>query len=252
MIDFTEEQIQRYSRHILLQDVGVEGQEKIMNARVLVVGAGGLGAPVSLYLAAAGIGRIGIVDADVVDLSNLQRQVIHFTKDVGVPKVESAKEKILAINPDVKVDTYHEFLYSGNALDIKMTINDDVIQQIIRQAEKDAPEESCGYLLGTADGQVTENYWMENIDHSEEHFSFAPKDQFAALKYARSKNLKILANWHSHPASPSRPSQEDLRLANDPTIRYAILSLLDGKHNLNSFRIVDGQVVDKEIHLANG
>ena len=87
MIDFTEEQIQRYSRHILLQDVGVEGQEKIMNARVLVVGAGGLGAPVSLYLAAAGIGTIGIVDADVVDLSNLQRQVIHFTKDVGVPKV---------------------------------------------------------------------------------------------------------------------------------------------------------------------
>ena len=101
MIDFSEEQIQRYSRHILLQDVGVEGQEKIMNARVLVVGAGGLGAPVSLYLAAAGIGRIGIVDADVVDLSNLQRQVIHFTKDVGVPKVKSAEEKIKAINPDV-------------------------------------------------------------------------------------------------------------------------------------------------------
>ena len=118
MIDFTEEQIQRYSRHILLQDGGVEGQEKIMNARVLVVGACGLGAPVSLYLAAAGIGRIGIVDADVVDLSNLQRQVIHFTKDVGVPKVKSAEEKIKAINPDVQVDTYYEFLDSSNALDI--------------------------------------------------------------------------------------------------------------------------------------
>ena len=118
MFDFSEEQIQRYSRHILLQDVGVEGQEKIMNARVLVVGAGGLGAPVSLYLAAAGIGRIGIVDADVVDLSNLQRQVIHFTKDVGVPKVKSAEEKIKAINPDVQVDTYYEFLDSSNALDI--------------------------------------------------------------------------------------------------------------------------------------
>ena len=118
MYDFTEEQIKRYSRHILLQDVGVEGQEKILNAKVLVVGAGGLGAPVSLYLAAAGIGRIGIIDADVVDLSNLQRQIIHFTKDVGIPKVESAKEKILAINPDVKVDTFREFLYSGNALDI--------------------------------------------------------------------------------------------------------------------------------------
>ena len=120
MIELTEEQIQRYSRHILLQDVGVEGQEKIMNARVLVVGAGGLGAPVSLYLAAAGIGTIGIVDADVVDLSNLQRQVIHFTKDVGVPKVKSAEEKIKAINPDVKVDTYYEFLDSSN----KFLIND--------------------------------------------------------------------------------------------------------------------------------
>ena len=95
---------------------------------------------------------------------------------------------------------------------------------------------------------VTENYWMENIDHSPEHFSFAPKDQFAALKYARSKGLKILANWHSHPASPSRPSQEDLRLANDPTIRYAILSLHEGVH-LNSFKILNGEVVDKEVHL---
>ena len=118
MIDFTEDQIKRYSRHILLHDVGVEGQEKILNASVLVVGAGGLGAPVSLYLAAAGIGRIGVVDADTVDLSNLQRQVIHFTKDVGVAKVLSAKEKIEAINPDVKVETYCEFLDSTNAFDI--------------------------------------------------------------------------------------------------------------------------------------
>jgi [CysO sulfur-carrier protein]-S-L-cysteine hydrolase len=97
------------------------------------------------------------------------------------------------------------------------------------------------------DDVVTESYWMENIDHSEEHFSFAPKDQFAALKYARSKGLKILANWHSHPASPSRPSQEDLRLANDPNIRYAILSLLDGKIHLNSFKVLNGEVVDKEV-----
>ena len=400
MIDFTEEQIQRYSRHILLQDVGVEGQEKIMNARVLVVGAGGLGAPVSLYLAAAGIGTIGIVDADVVDLSNLQRQVIHFTKDVGVPKVKSAEEKIKAINPDVKVETYYKFLDSSNALDIikeydfivdgtdnfpvKFLINDacvmagkpfshggilrfngqtfthlpgtacyrcmfkepppagavptcsqagvlgaiagmlgtiqaaetlkyftgigelltnrlltfdaktmqfrtvpvrqariplstissttnwppatskttdkrkrsmfisnEIIDALISQAQQDAPNETCGYLLGISGEEgdvVTENYWMENIDHSPEHFSFAPKDQFAALKYARSKGLKILANWHSHPASPSRPSQEDLRLANDPTIRYAILSLHEGVH-LNSFKILNGEVVDKEVHL---
>jgi molybdopterin/thiamine biosynthesis adenylyltransferase len=118
MIDFSEEQIERYSRHILLQGVGIEGQEKIMNAKVLIVGAGGLGAPVGLYLAAAGVGRIGVIDADVVDLSNLQRQVIHFTSDVGVPKVESAKAKMQAINPEVQVDTYHEFLDSSNALDI--------------------------------------------------------------------------------------------------------------------------------------
>ena len=118
MIDLTEEQIERYSRHILLQDVGIEGQEKIMNAKVLIIGAGGLGAPAALYLAAAGVGTIGIVDADNVDLSNLQRQIIHFTKDVDKPKVESAKEKMLAINPDVKVNAIKEFIYSGNALDI--------------------------------------------------------------------------------------------------------------------------------------
>jgi proteasome lid subunit RPN8/RPN11 len=130
-----------------------------------------------------------------------------------------------------------------------MNIPQNIIDALIAQAQKDAPEESCGYLLGTADGTVTENYWMENIDHSSEHFSFAPKDQFAALRYSRDKGLKILANWHSHPASPSRPSQEDLRLANDPSIRYAILSLLDGKPTLNSFKIIGGEVVDKEIHL---
>lgn len=130
-----------------------------------------------------------------------------------------------------------------------MIIPQSIIDQLIDQARQDAPNESCGYLLGS-DGVVTENYWMENIDHSPEHFSFAPRDQFAALRYARQKGLKILANWHSHPASPSRPSQEDLRLANDPTIRYAILSLLDGKPSLNSFKILNGEVVDKETHYA--
>ena len=130
-----------------------------------------------------------------------------------------------------------------------MKIPQNIIDELIAQAQKDAPDETCGYLLGTADGNVTENYWMENIDHSSEHFSFAPKDQFAALRYAREHGLKILANWHSHPASPSRPSQEDLRLANDPTIRYAILSLLDGEPKLNSFKILNGEVVNKEVHL---
>jgi proteasome lid subunit RPN8/RPN11 len=132
-----------------------------------------------------------------------------------------------------------------------MIIPQNIIDELISQARQDAPNETCGYLLGTSseDGDiVTENYEMENIDHSPEHFSFNPKDQFAALKYARSKGLKILANWHSHPASPSRPSQEDIRLANDPTIRYAILSLHEGVH-LNSFRIINGEIVEKEVHL---
>jgi proteasome lid subunit RPN8/RPN11 len=134
---------------------------------------------------------------------------------------------------------------------MKMIIPQTVIREMIDQAQQDAPHETCGYLLGTTgpDGDVvTENYWMENIDHSAEHFSFAPKDQFAALKYARSHGLRILANWHSHPASPSRPSLEDLRLANDPSIRYAILSLHEGIH-LNSFKILNAEVVDKEVHL---
>ena len=117
-MDFTAEQIERYSRHILLQDIGVEGQEKINKGKVLVIGAGGLGAPVLLYLAAAGVGTLGVIDGDVVDLSNLQRQVIHFTADVGKPKVESAKEKINRINPDVNVITYHDFFTAENALDI--------------------------------------------------------------------------------------------------------------------------------------
>jgi molybdopterin/thiamine biosynthesis adenylyltransferase len=120
-MDFTEDQIVRYSRHILLQDVGVEGQEKISNGKVLVVGAGGLGAPVAFYLAAAGVGTIGIIDGDVVDLSNLQRQIIHFTADVNKPKVLSAKEKINQLNPDVNVITYQTLLTSENALEI---IND--------------------------------------------------------------------------------------------------------------------------------
>ncbi|MDO8785100.1 MAG: ThiF family adenylyltransferase, partial [Syntrophales bacterium] len=90
MIDFTEEQLERYSRHIILQDIGIEGQAKILEGKVLIIGAGGLGSPAALYLAAAGVGTIGIADADRVELSNLQRQVIHFTKDIDRRKVESA------------------------------------------------------------------------------------------------------------------------------------------------------------------
>jgi molybdopterin/thiamine biosynthesis adenylyltransferase len=117
-MEFSEEQIIRYSRHILLQDVGVEGQERISNGKVLIIGAGGLGAPVAFYLAAAGVGTIGIIDGDTVDLSNLQRQIIHFTEDVGKAKVVSAKEKINRLNPDVNVLAYQDIFTSANAFDI--------------------------------------------------------------------------------------------------------------------------------------
>ena len=98
---FTNEQLERYSRHIILKEIGPKGQKKLMKAKVLIIGAGGLGAPAALYLAAAGVGTIGIADADSVDLSNLQRQVIHSTADIGRPKVESAGDSMLAINPEL-------------------------------------------------------------------------------------------------------------------------------------------------------
>ncbi len=113
-MDFSEEQLERYSRHILLQDVSVEGQVKIMNAKVLILGAGGLGSPAAFYLAAAGVGTIGIVDADKVELSNLQRQIIHFTENLNMNKVDSAAEKILALNPEVTVKKYHEMACAAN------------------------------------------------------------------------------------------------------------------------------------------
>ncbi|MHC4192962.1 MAG: HesA/MoeB/ThiF family protein [Planctomycetota bacterium] len=106
-MDLTEQQIERYSRQIILEEVGGTGQEKLLSSKVLIVGAGGLGAPAALYLAAAGIGTIGIIDSDKVDLTNLQRQIIHHTSDIGTEKVGSAKAKILAINPDVNVLTYN-------------------------------------------------------------------------------------------------------------------------------------------------
>jgi molybdopterin/thiamine biosynthesis adenylyltransferase len=114
MIDFTEEQLERYSRHILLADVGVDGQEKLLQAKVLIVGAGGLGSPAALYLAAAGVGTVGIIDSDTVEISNLQRQIAHFTKDIGVAKVDSAAEKMTAINPDITVRTYRKYLCAAN------------------------------------------------------------------------------------------------------------------------------------------
>ncbi len=114
----TEEQIERYSRHLILKDVGGKGQQKLLDGKVMIIGAGGLGSPIALYLAASGVGTIGIADADVVELSNLQRQIAHQTKDIGVAKVLSAKEKMEAMNPDVRVNTYHTWISAGNILDI--------------------------------------------------------------------------------------------------------------------------------------
>ena len=105
-MELTEQQIERYSRHIILQQVGGVGQAKLLSSKVLIVGAGGLGSPAALYLAAAGVGTIGIIDDDRVDLTNLQRQIIHHTADLNADKVDSAKAKIKAINPDVTVQTY--------------------------------------------------------------------------------------------------------------------------------------------------
>src|SRR5579862_537096 len=112
--DLTREELQRYSRHLILPEVGLAGQRKLKNARVLLIGAGGLGSPASLYLAAAGVGTLGIVDDDVVDASNLQRQVAHSTERLGEPKADSARRTLEALNPDVDVKTYKERLTSEN------------------------------------------------------------------------------------------------------------------------------------------
>ncbi len=112
----TDAQFERYARHLILDEVGEEGQEKLMAARVLVVGAGGLGSPLLLYLAAAGIGTLGVVDDDTVDLSNLQRQIVHPTARIGRPKVESARDTLAAINPEIRVEMHRLRLDAANAV----------------------------------------------------------------------------------------------------------------------------------------
>src|SRR6201988_4524488 len=114
----SNDEILRYSRHLIMPEVGMEGQLKLKDAKVLLVGTGGLGAPLGLYLAAAGVGRIGLVDFDVVDFTNLQRQVIHGTKDVGRKKLDSAADTMLDINPNIQIDKYDVAISSENAFDI--------------------------------------------------------------------------------------------------------------------------------------
>src|SRR5271155_2552523 len=117
-IEFSNDEIARYSRHLIMPEVTLEGQKRLKAASVLCIGAGGLGSPIALYLAAAGIGRMGLVDPDIVDFSNLQRQILHGTKDVGRKKLNSARDRIKAVNPNVQVDLYDCLLRSENAMEI--------------------------------------------------------------------------------------------------------------------------------------
>src|ERR1700747_1971355 len=114
----TNDEILRYSRHLIMPEVGMEGQQKLKAARVLCIGTGGLGSPLALYLAAAGVGTLGVVDFDVVDFTNLQRQIIHTTADVGRKKLDSAADKLLAINPNVNIVKFDTKLSSANALEL--------------------------------------------------------------------------------------------------------------------------------------
>ena len=121
--------------------------------------------------------------------------------------------------------------------------------QIVDHAKRGAPIEVCGYLAGK-DGVITRHYELTNVDQSQEHFSFDPKEQFATVKSARAEGLEIYAVYHSHPATPARPSQEDIRLAYDPNISYVIVSLADGKEDVKAFHIRDGEVAPDTITLV--
>src|SRR5437773_3140687 len=117
-LNLTPQEVARYSRHLIMPEVGVEGQKRLKAGSILLIGAGGLGSPLGLYLAAAGVGRLGMVDFDVVDFSNLQRQILHGTPDVGRPKLHSARDRLRAINPEVRLDLYETRLTRDNVLDM--------------------------------------------------------------------------------------------------------------------------------------
>ena len=134
------DEIRRYSRHLVLPEVGLEGQQAIKAARVLCVGAGGLGSPVSMYFAAAGVGTLGIIDDDVVDVSNLQRQILHMTCDVGRPKTESARERLTGINPGIRVETHASALSSANAVAL---VSRTTSSWWVRQLPDALPRQRC-------------------------------------------------------------------------------------------------------------
>ncbi len=144
-MDLSNQEITRYSRHLIMPEVGIEGQKKLKNSRVLCIGAGGLGSPLALYLAAAGVGTLGILDFDVVDFSNLQRQVIHSEKTVGTPKVESARDRLLELNSDTNIVTYNEMLNSDNAMEI-MKGYDVVVDGTDNFATRYLTNDACVFL----------------------------------------------------------------------------------------------------------
>jgi proteasome lid subunit RPN8/RPN11 len=127
-----------------------------------------------------------------------------------------------------------------------ISIKQSVLDQIVAHAKDEFPNEACGYLAGN-DGEVTFGYGLTNIDHSPEHFSFDPSEQFLTVKNARSKGLQIMANYHSHPETPARPSEEDIRLAYDPEISYFIISLANNQFDVKSFKIKNSIVEKEEI-----
>lgn len=145
MYNFTQEQLKRYARHFSLRECGYQGQGKILESKVLIIGAGGIGSPVALYLAAAGVGEIGIIDEDKVDLSNLQRQILHFTSDIGALKVESAKQKLNNLNPQSKINIYHTRLESSNALEI-LELYDVIVDGVDNFATKFLINDACVLL----------------------------------------------------------------------------------------------------------
>jgi len=140
-IDLSDEQLLRYSRHILLPELGIEGQQKLLAARALVIGAGGLGSPVALYLATAGVGTITIVDGDSVDLTNLQRQIVHYTESIGLPKVESARLTLARINPEVQVEAIASKV--GGRLDELVSAADVVLDATDNFATRHAINRAC-------------------------------------------------------------------------------------------------------------
>lgn len=131
-----------------------------------------------------------------------------------------------------------------------MKIKRDIIGQIIEHAKREAPLEACGYLAAK-DGIVSRYYDLTNIDHSQEHFSFDPKEQFAVVKDARAKGYEVCAVYHSHPATPARPSVEDIKLAYDPVISYVIVSLAGGQEDVRSFKIAGGKAEREDLEMVD-